>query len=231
MWVWNGSWLWIVRAFVWIHQVPFQHTGLNAVTSPQFDFSKFPPRIHVYTHIFRWVVYSEKNIGYCPVLLLLTETGWLWYYQHCWMYCMHHRALAAHSAQHAVIGLSNFQLRFCQAALITKSPANACESVSENRTSPVTWFSAGWGEQMLLYVSSSFSPTVRESHSHNWVSSLCAGPQLYSCSRTITHDQDNINTSKLILQRRRERLQEQPSCQKPLLSCSPFRHWLFRSAF
>ncbi len=101
----------------------------------------------------------------------------------------------------------------------------------QNFRNAVTWFSAGWGEQMLLYVSSSFSPTARESHSHNWASSLCAGPQLYSCSRTITHDQDNINTSKLILQRRRERLQEQPSCQKPLLSCSPFRHWLFRSAF
>lgn len=42
---------------------------------------------------------------------------------------------------------------------------------------------------------------VCKPQTHNWASSLSAGPQLYSCSRTITENQKNINTSMLILQR------------------------------
>lgn len=118
---------------------------LNA--APQLVFSVFPPYFHVYTRIFRSVIHTEENIGYCLALLLWTETGWLWYYQHCWMYCMHHRALAAYFVQHAGIGLSSFQPRFCQAVLITKSLATLSKHISESFRNTVSQFRVGlWDE-------------------------------------------------------------------------------------
>lgn len=40
------------------------------------------------------------------------------------MQCMHRRALAAYSVQHAAIGLLSFQSHFCEAVLLTMSVAN-----------------------------------------------------------------------------------------------------------
>lgn len=45
------------------------------------------------------------------------------------------------------------------------------------------------GEQMLLFILSILS--MSESQIHNPANSLCARPQLHSCSRTITLDQNN----------------------------------------
>lgn len=90
------------------------------------SFLNFPLYSHAPTYSF------EMFIGYCLVLSHLTETGWLWYCQHCWMYCLHHRILASCSFQRALIGLSSFQPCFCQAAMITKSLANLFKRVSES---------------------------------------------------------------------------------------------------
>lgn len=71
--------------------------------------------------------------------------------------------------------------------------------------------------------SPSFSGSVREpqTEADNWAHTLCAGPQLQSCSRTIMHHHNSTNMPKLILQRWMERSQKQPSCEKPPLSSSP----------
>lgn len=58
------------------------------------------------------------------------------------MHCMHCRALAAYSVQHAAIGLLSFQPRFCEAVQITMSMANLhrmCVKASETLSPGSVW--------------------------------------------------------------------------------------------
>lgn len=184
---------------------------------------------HCSRHIFRWAVTNKER----RLTIVLYYCAWqkqvcyytILYYQYCLigrMHCMHHSTSAAYSLQHDGIGLSSTQPCFFQAALITKSLASMCNTSLSFRIT-VSWFSAGlWDEQMLLFMLSSFS-AYAERVSHSTVAALWALDLSCTAAPQKSHNQNNINmsTSPLILQRCKERLQEQPSCQKPLLSCSP----------
>ena len=118
-----------------MYRVLYLQMVLNAVTSPEFDISNFPPYLHVPTYQVKLFTLREHWLLSCIIALdrnrlamaLLTLSDVL----------MHHRTLAVYSVQQAAIELSGFQLCFCQTALITKRLTYFCEYTSEsfrNRT-------------------------------------------------------------------------------------------------
>lgn len=185
-----------LSSWLWIYEFPIRFSG---------------------THISSWAVHNPANIGYCSVLSCSAETGWLWWYHHCWINWIHHRALAAYSFQYALIGLSSFLSNSDDNKGPRKSVrVHLWELQKKTRVSR-------WWPRDEVNTSPSFSASVREpqTDTDNWAHTLCAGPQLQSCSRTIMHHHNSTNMPKLILQRWMERSQKQPSCEKPPLSSSP----------